>query len=104
MDMLLAKLKKAGEAGKDKKRQELEKLSREALVAEAGKHGIEMVETRDVGAARAELFNHLKLEIPEARGWTKLGAIYTLVVTLGTTVTSAEIRDKNQPLLLYNGN
>ena len=70
---MLRSLSKGGIAGQKRKREALEKMSREELGREAKKHGVTLLQKSDVGATRAELFQSYELGIPAEVGWTKVG-------------------------------
>jgi hypothetical protein len=87
-------LTRSGETGRKRKRLSLEGMTRSQLDDEVMLRKFKATQTKDTGALRAELFHAMKLGIPDAKGWTKLGSHYILRKVLGLTCSPAEIRDK----------
>ena len=69
-------------------------MTRAELGVDAKKFGVTLLQTNDVGAARAELFQHFELGLPQESGWTKEGAKYMLTTVLGENVLPSDVRDK----------
>jgi hypothetical protein len=94
LEKLRAKLVSGGAKALKRKRDELEQMTKDRLVADAAKVGITMTHSKDAGRARAELFHEYGLGFPMQSGWTKSGIKYMLSDVLGQTLAPSATRDK----------